>query len=219
MFALIVGGGRVGSYLAELLISDGHDIVVLEKRGEVFDKIITETKARVLHADGCDPEKLEEAGIGRADLAVMVTGDDEDNLVASWLAKHAFGAKRVIARVNNPRNRWLFGPDWGVDVPVSAVDIISKLILEEATLGEIITLLKLREGQVALVEVMIPAGASSIGQTIKDLALPAESVIVAIVRDVHVLVPKADTVIQSGDELLSITSVEAEEPLRAALIG
>lgn len=219
MFALIVGGGKVGSYLAQSLAADGHKVVVLEKGTEIISKIKVETDVSVIHADGCDPEKLEEAGVRQADLVVAVTGDDEDNLVVSQLAKHNFKVKRVIARVNNPRNEWLFDRAWGVDVAVSAVHIIAKIIQEETSLGDIVTLLKLRKGEVALAEVKIPAGAASVGKTLQELALPPESVIVAVLRDVHLLIPKADTVIGAGDELLAITPVANEEQLLAALVG
>ena len=217
MFALIVGGGKVGSYLAQALVADGHKVVVLEKKSEVIDKVINEVDATIIHADGCDPEKLEEAGVRQVDLVVAVTGDDEDNLVVAQLAKHQFRVGRVIARVNNPRNQWLFDREWGVDVAVSAVHIIAKIIQEESSLGDIVTLLKLRKGAVVLAEVKIAANSPALNRPIKDLQLPDDAVFVAIVRGEAIMIPKGETVLEVGDEVLTLTSVSSEQAVAACL--
>jgi trk system potassium uptake protein TrkA len=221
MFALIVGGGKVGSYLSQSLLADGHKVVVLEKRREICAKLNKEVDTSVIKADGCDPESLEQAGINQADIVVAVTGDDEDNLVVSQLAKYTFGVDRVIARVNNPRNHWLFDRQWGVDVAVSAVHITSKIIQEEATLGDIVTLLKLRKGELSLVEITVSSDSKAVSKPIKDLTLPKESVFVALVRDQEILIPRGETVIQAGDELLALTSTSAEKELvkKLSVIG
>lgn len=217
MFAIVVGGGKTGSYLASSLVEDGHTVAVIEKSPEVFAKLRREVNTEMFQIDGCDPEKLEEAGIGKADLVVAVTGDDEDNLVVSQLAKYTFNVPRVIARVNNPKNRWLFDRQWGVDVAVSAVHIIAKIIQEEASLGDIVTLMKLKEGNVALVEVKLGAQAKAVGKAVKDLALPEDAVLVAILRDERIIPPRGDTTIEASDELLALTSVKHEQALKAEL--
>jgi len=217
MFALIVGGGRTGSYLARTLIEDGHEVVLLEKNPAVFARLVGAVKARNFQADGCDPEQLEKAGVANADLVVGMTGDDEDNLVVSWLAKNVYNVKRVIARVNNPRNQWLFTSEWGVDIAVSAVHIISKLIQEEATLGEIVTLLKLAEGAVSLVEMTIADESDAKGKALGDLELPKDSVLVTVLRQGKVIIPAPDTVLEALDEVLAVTSPASEPALVAAM--
>ena len=191
----------------------------MEQKPEVFAKLVREVAARSFQADGCDPEQLERVGIGQADLVVAMTGDDEDNLVVSWLAKYVYNIKRVIARVNNPGNRWLFTADWGVDAAVSAVHIISKLIEEEATLGEIVTLLKLGEGDVSLVELTIAPESDAIGKAISELNLPKNTVLVTILRRGLVLIPAADTILEIADEVLAVTSPESERALVTAVGG
>lgn len=219
MRVIIVGGGRTGSYLAQLLKEDGHEVALLEKSAQVFNRLVAKIEVRHFQADGCDPAKLEEAGARGADLLVAVTGDDEDNLVISWLAKTVFQIKRVIARVNNPRNQWLFTPEWGVDIPISGVQVISKLIEEEATLGDVVTLLKLREGEVAIVELKLPATSPVVGRALSEIALPENTVLVAVLRDKQILIPTAKTVFQSGDELLAVTAVTKEAELRDLLVS
>ncbi len=217
MFAIIIGGGRTGSYLANTLVDAGHDVVVLEKNAGAFAALATTVAARNFQADGCDPEQLEKAGIAQADLVVAMTGDDEDNLVVSWLAKYVYNTRRVIARVNNPRNRWLFSAEWGVDVAVSASHIISKLIEEEASLGEIVTLLKLGEGDVALIELTVPEDSPARGKALGELAMPAEAVLVTVLRAGRVLIPTLETVLEVDDELLAVTSVAGEAALVEAI--
>ena len=148
---------------------------------------------------------------------MAVTGDDEDNLVVSQLAKHTYRVPKVIARVNNPRNQWLFNRQWGVDVAVSAVHIISKIIQEEASLGDIVTLLKLKKGKLSLIELSIPESARSINKMIKELALPADSILVALVRDEQMIIPYGDTVIKAGDKILALTAVASEKQLKQCL--
>lgn len=217
MLAIIIGGGRTGSYLAGTLIETGNDVVVMEQKPEVFAKLSQEVEAHSFLADGCDPEQLEQVGIGRADLVVAMTGDDEDNLVVSWLAKHVYNVKRVIARVNNPRNQWLFNAEWGVDAAVSAVHIISKLIEEEASLGEIVTLLKLGEGDVSLIELTIPEDRRGAGVPLRDLKMPDDAVLVTIIRNGRVLIPSSETVLEPKDEVLAVVSPASEHLLVEAI--
>lgn len=218
MNVIIVGGGRTGSYLAQLLKEDGHNVALLEKNPAVFNRLVNQIEVRHFQADGCDPAKLEEADARQADLMVAVTGDDEDNLVVSWLAKTVFHVKRVIARVNNPRNQWLFTAEWGVDIPISGVQVISKLIEEEATLGDVVTLLKLREGEVAIVELKLPATSPVVGRTISEVSLPENTVLVAILRDKQIIIPSAQIKFEPEDEILAVASVEKEAELKSTFL-
>ena len=217
MNVLIVGMGRTGSYLGNALAEAGtHRVVAIEsdesRAGEVVDERI-----RVLWADGCEPSVLEEAGVRNSDLVVATTGDDEDNLVISQLAKLHFGVDRVIARVNNPRNHWLYNKEWGVDVAVSPTDIITKIIEEEMSLGDLVTLLKLKGGKVALVEITLSAESKVTGRLLGDLQLPQGSVIVVVMRGGEVIIPGGQTRLEEGDEILAVTSVEKEMGLKEAL--
>jgi trk system potassium uptake protein TrkA len=220
MFAIIVGGGRVGSYLAENLLEDGHRVSVVEKREDVLEKLHKEVpKAEIIEGDGSDPETLEKAGANKADLLAAVTGLDEDNIVIGQLAKYTFKVDRVVARVNNPKNEWLFTRQWGIDVAVSAVHIIAKIIQEEATLGDIITLLKLKKGAIALLELNISEASKSVGKAIKELPLPPETALItAILRDGQIKVPKGETIIEANDQILALSTVENEEKLKKALL-
>lgn len=219
MFAIVVGGGRTGSYLAKSLIEDGHDVTILEKREDIVEKDREEVpEAKVIQGDGADPEILEIAGARNADLVAAVTGDDEDNIVIGQLSKFTFKVGRVVGRVNNPKNEWLYTKEWGVDVAVSAVHIISTIIREEATLGDIVTLLKLKKGEIALVEITVSQESKAIGTKIKDLDLPPETVLItALLRDGKVVVPKGDTEIVAGDQILVLTAPEHEEQLKEKL--
>ncbi len=220
MFAIIVGGGRVGSYLAKDLLEDGHRVSIIEKREEILEKLHKEVpKAAIFEGDGSDPELLEKAGANKADLMAAVTGLDEDNIVIGQLAKYTYKVDRVVARVNNPKNEWLFTKQWGIDVAVSAVHIIAKIIQEEATLGDIITLLKLKKGAVALLELVISEESKAVGKAIKELPLPPETALIAaILRGNEILVPRGETVIQPNDQILALSNVENEEKLKEALL-
>lgn len=220
MFSIIVGGGRVGSYLAKSLLEDGHRVSIIEKREEILEKLHKEVSdAAIIEGDGSDPEILEKAGANKADLLAAVTGLDEDNVVIGQLAKYTFKVDRVVARVNNPKNEWLYTPQWGIDVAVSAVHIIAKIIQEEATLGDIITLLKLKKGAISLIELNISDAAKSVGKSLKELPLPPETALItAILRDGKIIVPKGETVIQANDQILALSTVENEEKLKKALL-
>lgn len=219
MFAIVVGGGRTGSYLAKSLIEDGHEVTILEKREDIVEKDMKEVpEAKSVLGDGADPEQLEFAGAAKADLIAAVTGDDEDNLVIAQLCKFKFKVGRVIGRVNNPKNEWLYNKSWGIDVGVSSVHIISTIIKEEATLGDIVTLLKLKKGAISLVEITVSEKSKAVGKSIKDLDLPPETVLItAILREGDVIVPKGETEISSNDEILVLTAPEYEEMLKEKL--
>ncbi|MHB0977754.1 MAG: potassium channel family protein [Candidatus Aquicultorales bacterium] len=213
MVAVIAGGGRVGSYLAKRLAEKGHRVVIIERRPEVLERLRTEVDAEIVEGDATAPEAFERTGVANADLVAAVTGDDEDNLVVCQLAKKTWGVPRVIARVNHPANKWLYTREWGVDVAVSAVHVIATIIEEEMALGDVITLLKLKEGQIVLTEFMLSAGSPFVNKRIDQLGLPVDTVLVAIIREEKVAVPRADTILEVGDQVLAITTPEQEKAL------
>jgi trk/ktr system potassium uptake protein len=172
---------------------------------------------RVVGEDGCEPWVLEFAGVGETELVVAVTGDDEDNLVVSYLSKFEYDVPQVIARVNNPVNRWLFTRTWGVDVEVSTPDIIAKIIEEETTLGEVVTVMKLQAGDIGLVEITLTPDAQALGKKLSDLELPPDTLIVTVVREDAMLIPRADTVFQPRDRVLAMTDVRNQQALQQLL--
>jgi len=217
MRVIIVGGGKVGSYLAEML-NDKHDVTVIEQsvnKSHELEKSLVDVN--IINGDGCEPLVLEGAGLSVIDLVLAVTGDDEDNLVVSYLSKFAYEVPKVVARVNNPKNRWLFTRSWGVDIGVSSPDIIARIIDEEVTLGEVITVMKLRASDIGLVEITLPGDARAVGETLSQLDLPPETVIVALVREDAMLIPAADTLLQENDRVLAITNVNNQGALEDVL--
>lgn len=219
MLAVIIGGGRGGSYLAEDLQAQGYQIKVVDRRPEVVAKLRQEIKGEVICGDGCSPEVLERIDTARADLVVALTHDDEDNLVICRLAKHHFQVPRVIARVNNPRNEWLYTKAWGVDVAISQVHITSKVIEEEIGLGELVTLLKLNRGEAALVDVRLPEVSPARGKAIRALNLPPDTIIVSVIRGGKLVIPRGDTTLEADDEILAVSTVAAEKSLKDILVG
>ncbi len=219
MLAVIIGGGRGGSYLAGDLQTQGYRIKVVDRRPEVVAKLRQEIGGDVICGDGCSPQILDQVGVSQADLVVALTHNDEDNLVVCRLAKHHFHVPRVIARVNNPLNEWLYTKDWGVDVAISQVHLTSKVIEEEIGLGELVTLLKLNRGEAALVELRLPETSPCRGKAIRDVNLPSDAVIVSVIRAGKLVIPRGDTVFEAGDEILAVSTVAAEKPLKDILVG
>jgi trk system potassium uptake protein TrkA len=219
MLAVIIGGGRGGSYLARDLQTQGYRIKVVDRRPEVVARLRQEIGGDVICGDGCSPQILEQVGAAKADLVVALTHNDEDNLVVCRLAKHHFHVPRVIARVNNPLNEWLYTKDWGVDVAISQVHLTSKVIEEEIGLGELVTLLKLNRGEAALVELRLPETSPCRGKAIREVNLPSDAVIVSVIRAGKLVIPRGDTVFEAGDEILAVSTVAAEKPLKDILVG
>ncbi|HEY4729063.1 MAG TPA: TrkA family potassium uptake protein, partial [Actinomycetes bacterium] len=159
------------------------------------------------------------AGVAHADVMVAATGDDEDNLVISLLAKQEFAVPRVVARVNNPKNHGLFTEAWGVDVAVSTPHILRSLVEEAVTVGSMITVMQFERGHVSLHAVNLADRSVAVGQTLRDLALPMDAAVVAVVREGHVVVPKEDTVLAGGDEVLVVASEGSESQVRELLVA
>lgn len=214
MKVVIAGGGVVGAFLAQIL-EERNEVTVIDKREDRCALI--GTGIRTICEDACEPWVLEFAGVPGADLVLAVTGDDEDNLVISYLSKFEYDAPKVIGRVNNPRNRWLFTRSWGVDVEVSTPDIIAKVIEEETSLGEVVTLMKLQASDVALVEITLPRDSASLGKPLTELVLPEDTLVVTVIRGDAMLIPRADTVLSPGDKVLAITHQDNRQVLERLL--
>lgn len=210
MYVVIAGGGRTGAQLANLLITQDHEVRLVENRSEVLERIHLELPTEVIiEGDPLEMDVLEQAGIQRADVLAACTTADDVNLTLCYMARTQYNVRRTIARVNNPRDAWLFDDKFNVDVSVNQADILASLIQEEMSLGDMITLLKLRRGNYSLVEEKIPEGARAIGVAIKDLTLPEHCVIAAIIRQGEVMIPRGVTTFQAGDEVLAVTDQES----------
>ena len=218
MYIVIVGAGRVGFNLAQKLIQDKHAVTVIEKDEKRCQGISQNLDAMVIQGDGCEPKYLEDAQVGRADVVAAVTADDEDNLIICQLAKEIFGVRRTVARVNNPKNEHIF-TELGVDVPVNATTIIAKIIEEEASFEDFINLMTFKRGKLALVRVDLSSESPVINKSVKDITLPENSVLVSIVRGDAIVVPKGDTVLKGGDDVIALTSIENEQQLLDILVG
>jgi trk system potassium uptake protein TrkA len=216
---VVTGAGNVGRHLAEDLSERGHQVMLIEQDTATAARASRELPAAVtvVLGDACEPYVLEEAKVGEADALVAATGDDEDNLVTSLLAKQEFAVPRVLARVNHSRNEWMFTEQWGVDAAVSPPHILTALVEEAVTVGDLVRLLKLERGKVTLVEVVLGADSSVAGRPLYELRLPVDSAVVAIVREGHVVIPQPETVLIPGDEIMAIASADAEPDLLSAL--
>ncbi|MGH2683243.1 MAG: potassium channel family protein [Actinomycetota bacterium] len=221
MRVVISGAGNVGRHLATDLHERRHEVTVIEQEPDVLERARGDAPPGInfLLGDACEPWVLDKADLGTTDVMVAATGDDEDNLVTSLLAKQEYGVPRVIARVNHPKNEWLFTDQWGVDVPMSPPHILTSLVEEAVTSGDLVRLFKLEGGQVALVEVTVDEDAPIAGRPLYELRLPQDSAIVAILREGHVVIPQPETQITVGDEILAIATPEVEDILRQALVG
>ena len=214
MIVIIVGGGNTGSQLAKFLLEAGHMVRVIEERPAVLEKLASEIPAEtVLNGDGSSPAILEKAGIQAAKVLVAATGSDETNLVVTSLGRFEFNVPRVIARINNSKNAWLFTPEMGVDVALNQAEILARLSAEEMSIGDMMTMLKLRRGKYSLVEEKIAPNARAAGVSIKDLPLPANCIISGIIRDGEIVLPRGITILKEGDEILALV----DEPARGQL--
>lgn len=218
MYIIIVGGGKVGHFLAKRLLADNHTVVIIEKDSVICDELAKDVNGLVIRGDGSDPKYLEEAGISRADVVASVTGDDEDNLVICQLAKEKFKISRTVARINDPRNEHAFS-QLGVDVPIDATAIIAKIIEEEVSFADFVNLMSFKRGKLAIVRVDLSPDSPVINKQVQELRLPAESVLVSIIRGDEVIVPKGSTVLQVQDDIIALTLLQNEQQLLNYLIG
>lgn len=219
MYIIIVGGGKIGYHLARALLNEGHEVLLIEKDRVRIDFISGELGSVCLQGDGCEVTVLAEAGTGRADMLIAVTGDDEDNLVACQIAKHRFNVPRTIARTSNPKNESTF-KKLGIDVTVSSTNVILENIEQEVPTHPLIHLVTLRESGFEVVEVRVSPQSAASGKKVLELALPPESILSLIIRQGQKpIVPTPETVIEAGDQIIAVTTNDAEETLRKALTG
>jgi len=217
MKVAIAGAGAVGRSIARELIDNGHDVLLIDKDPSKVDPARI-PDAEWLQGDACELENLENAKLEEYEVVVGATGDDKVNLVVSLLAKTEFSVRRVVARINHPANEWLFTEAWGVDVAVSTPRVLAALVEEAVEVGDIVRLFSLRQGQANLIEVTLPEGAPCAGMPVRELALPRDAALVAIVRGARVIAPTPEEPLEAGDELLFVALPEAEEPLRSSML-
>lgn len=219
MYIIIVGGGKVGYHLSRALIDEGHEVLVLEKSAEGTEFICNQLGSVCMRGDGCEVTTLAEAGTGRADMLIAVTGDDEDNLVACQVAKHKFSVPRTIARITDPKNEFIF-KELGIDITISSTRVILEHIEEEVPTHPLTHLLTIRDKGLEIVEVRIPPESPTVGKQLKELSLPMGSRPSLLIRDQEKpRVPRADTILQAGDRIIAVTPADSEEALRTALRG
>jgi trk system potassium uptake protein len=216
MFVMIVGGGRTGTQLAHLLLQQNHEIRLVEHRHEILTRLHRELPTEVIYeGDGTETVVLEQAGVRNTNVLAACTASDEDNLVICYLARMCYKVPRTIARINDPRTAWLFNDLFCVDVSLNQSSVMASLIEEEMSLGDMMTLLKLRRGDYSLVEEKIPPGAPAVNVAIKDLQLTEDCVIAAIIRQGKMVMPRGAIAFEAGDEVLAITTREGAEQLRS----
>jgi trk system potassium uptake protein TrkA len=218
MRVAIAGAGKVGRAIARELISNGHDILLIDRDPEKARPDVV-TGAGVLRGDTCEIAVLDQADLPACQVLIAATGDDKVNLVVSLLAKTEYGVPRVVARVNHPKNEWMFDEAWGVDVAVSTPRMLSALVEEAVTVGDLVRLFTFRQGNANLVELTLPPSSSVVGSRVGDVVWPVDTSLVSIIRDTRVITPSADDSLEAGDELLFVASPDQEQALEILLAG
>ena len=216
MRVAIAGAGKVGRAIARELLSNYHQVLLIDRDPEKGREGVV-PGAEVLLGDTCEIAVLDEADLPACQVLIAATGDDKVNLVVSLLAKTEYGVPRVVARVNHPKNEWMFDEAWGVDVAVSTPRMLSALVEEAVTVGDLVRLFTFRQGDANLVEMTLPASAGVVGSRVGDVSWPADTALVAIIRDARVIAPSADDTLEAGDELLFVASAEQETSLEDLL--
>ena len=220
MKIVIAGGGSVGRFIGEQLTASNHSVTILDNDAQVVASHRDDVPGITwIQGDACDLATLESAGILKAEVLAAVTGDDEDNLVVSLLAKSEFAVPRVLARVNNPKNEWMFDEVWGVDIAVSTPHLITGLLQEAVVVGSFVRLMSFEGGHTRLAEVTLASTSPAADSQIAELALPRDAAVVAVVRDGAVIVPHPETVLRVGDEVLVLVTDETEDTARSVLVG
>ena len=212
MRVVIAGAGSVGRSIARELIGNGHEVLLIDNDAEDVQSSRVPDAAWLL-ADACELTALHEAGLETCDVVVGATGDDKVNLVVSLLAKTEFGVPRTVARVNHPGNEWMFDQVWGVDVAVSTPRLMAALVEEAVTVGDLVRLFTFQKGRANLVELTLPDTSPRVGERVRDIQLPGDGVLVAVIRDGQGRVPERDGALEAGDELLFIVSPNYESDL------
>lgn len=218
MYIVIAGGGKVGYYLVKTLLAMKHRVTVVEPQVELCEKIANDLNIPVINGDGTDIEKMSEAQVDKADTFIALTGKDEENLIACQLAKRNFGAKRTIARVNNPKNIEVF-ERLGVDTAVSSTSIIADLIEQEVDFSGMKTLIKLKGGKVILSEIVIPANSPVRNKSLREIKMPRDCIIVSVIRDEEVIIPNGYTILKEGDYIIAVSSQQDQLALKEYFIG
>jgi trk system potassium uptake protein TrkA len=216
MRVAIAGAGAVGRSIAQELLENGHEVLLIDKDPKAI-KVEVVPRAEWLLADACEIASLDDAALERCQVVVASSGDDKVNLVVSLLAKTEYGVPRVVARINHPKNEWLFNESWGVDVAVSTPRLLSALVEEAVSVGDLVRLMTFRQGEANLVELTLPEDAPLGGQRVGSVSWPQDTALVAILREGRVLVPTADDTLEAGDELLFVANQDMEDELAELL--
>jgi trk system potassium uptake protein len=212
MRVAIAGAGAVGKSIAAELLENGHEVLLIDKNPRAI-QVDSVPRAEWLLADACEIASLDDAGLERCNVVICASGDDKVNLVVSLLAKTEYGVPRVVARVNDPKNEWLFNESWGIDVAVSTPRLLSALVEEAVSVGDLVRLMTFRQSEANLVELTMPADAPLSGQRVGDIDWPVDTALVAILREGRVIVPHDDDPLEAGDELLFVTNEDVEDQL------
>ena len=218
MYIVIVGAGNIGFFLAHKLVADKHQVCFIEKAENRAEEIAQTTSIPVLQGDGTEPRILKEARLDKADTLVALTSLDEVNIISCQIAKEMFKVKRTVAKVNNPKNVKIFS-NLGVDVPIDSTSILSRIVEEEASFSDFMNLLSIKKGKLSIVRLDLPEQSPALNRKIKDVKLPEDTVLASILRGDEVIIPKGDTVLLLGDEVVAITNIEREKELANTLLG
>jgi trk system potassium uptake protein TrkA len=219
MRVIIAGAGNVGTSIASDLMGSGHDVLVIEQDSDLVGRLRPTLDVTWMEGDACEVSTLRAAELDSADVMVAATGDDEDNLVVSLLAKMEFAVPRVVARINHPKNQWLFNETWGVDVSVSTPHLLTALVEEAVSVGSLVRLLQFEGGDAHLVEVTLADDSPARGKPLAELAVPRDASVVAVVRQGRVVIPRGDTVMQQGDEVVVLVTGDSEDQVKNLLVG
>ncbi|MGO1167027.1 MAG: potassium channel family protein [Janibacter sp.] len=216
MHVIIVGAGSVGRSIAQELLDNDHEVLLIDKT-TTDDRVDVLPRATWLSGDACEIATLQEAGVTTGDVVVAATGDDKANLVVSLLAKTEFGVPRTVARVNNPKNEWMFDESWGVDVAVSTPRLMTALVEEAVSVGDLVRIFDFRQGSASMAGITLPPDNPSVGRRVGDIDFPEDTLLVGIIRDSRPIGPSPDDALEARDELLFVTTTEAEPHLEAMM--